>query len=531
MSFFRLRSSIPTLFAAALTACGGSTPRPESSPPTRNPDAPDWVMQGSRVRDGRIVGIGFITGVRNADLARSSAANRARAEVSKILEVYSASLMKDYAESTTTGDMSASSEGQVVEQAIKTFSANLMTGTEVKGHWFDAPKNTWFALVELDFEKSRQIAAAKSQMGETMRAWVDANGPDAMKSLEDEMRGRPPAAKPKRPAPKKEAATTSGGDAPGWTRGACDSSRYLCGIGDGPNRTTADNEARGDLAKIFEANIKSVASSFESASQQVSAATGETWVETQKVSRWSMVSTDKVLTASHILERWDDNKGTEWSLAVIDRVQAARDLRDRIEAKDAIVRAKVAAARAAGDQLSRFRALKAAMLALAEREALNADLRVVDASGRGIPPPHDIGELLAMLDTAGANLSIAVLVAGAAADRVQACLEEALTEKGYEVQSAIGQHELPELPGSFDVLIHGQVEAEKRGKVGKSHVINTLLTLRVINGRTKKIIRTFTAARKASRGDLQSAASTSAHQLCTKKVRAIVDEIDLAFGR
>ena len=445
-----------------------------------------------------------------------------------MLEVYSASLMKDYAESTTSGDMSASSEGQAVEQAIKTFSANLISGTEVKGHWFDAPQNTWFALVELDFEKAKQISAAKTVMPDTMRAWVAANGKDTLANLEAEMRGE----QPRRPKAKvDEPSVAVGGRPPAWTRGACDAGRYLCGVGDGSTRETADNEARAELAKIFEANIKSVATSFESASQQVSSTTGETWVEAQKVTRWSMVSTDRVLTASHVLERWDDGRGTQWSLAVINRAQAGRDLRDRIMNKDAIVRAKLASARAAKSRLERFSALKGAMLALAEREALNSDLRVVDAAGRGIPSPYDVGEILALLDDASGKLSIAVLVAGAAADQVQACLEEALTEKGYEVASAIARDELPSLPGRHDVLIHGTVDVEKRGKVGRAHVVNTRLTVRLINGRNKKVIRTFRASRKGSRDTVESAAATAVHQLCSKKVRAIVDEIDMAFGR
>ena len=164
--------------AATLVACGGSTPKAGS--PTANPSAPEWVHKGSRVKDGKVYGLGMAGGIRNTELARTTAANRGRAEISKILEVYSASLMKDYQASTSAGG--ASSEEQRVEQAIKTFSANLMSGTTPIEYWLDAPKNTWFVLVELDFEKAKALANAKSS-GDT-KNWIDNNGRNVHDDLE-----------------------------------------------------------------------------------------------------------------------------------------------------------------------------------------------------------------------------------------------------------------------------------------------------------------------------------------------------------
>src|SRR5688500_16570414 len=87
---------------------------------------PGWVNKGSGAFGGEkkvFYGVGSASGIRNHSLARTAADNRARAEISKVFEVYSASLMKDFQESVTAGDFSASSESQLVSQAIKTFSA------------------------------------------------------------------------------------------------------------------------------------------------------------------------------------------------------------------------------------------------------------------------------------------------------------------------------------------------------------------------------------------------------------------------
>ena len=67
---------------------------------------PEWVNKGSGAFGGEkkvFYGVGSASGIRNHSLARATADNRARNEISKIFEVYSASLMKDYQASITAG--------------------------------------------------------------------------------------------------------------------------------------------------------------------------------------------------------------------------------------------------------------------------------------------------------------------------------------------------------------------------------------------------------------------------------------------
>ncbi|MEE2900946.1 MAG: LPP20 family lipoprotein, partial [Myxococcota bacterium] len=533
--FRQLHLPLTLITAMALGACASTT---KQSSLTKNPDAPAWIARGSVVKNGSVHGVGMVMGIRNVELARKTAGNRARAEISKIMSTYSASLMKDYSASTTAGDFSASSEEQSVEQAIKTFSANLLQGAEVTEVWFDPTQNAYFSLVTLNFEKSRQLAA--KGLGGDMKKWVDENGSRILNDMEKES-APPPAAKKRSapstppsgssdappaadklvppPAAKKpdvpEEATKVGGPRPAWTDGKCDKAKYLCGVGDGPNRTSADNDSRAELARIFKANIQAVSSSFESASKTISSKTGENWKETQEVSRHSMVSTDKVVTMSQILKRWDSGKGTVYALAVIERAPASRVLRDKIEQIDRVVGSKLSQAMSSSDNLSKLQYLKGAMAALAEREALNSDLRIIDRSGRGIPPPHDVAEITRLLDAASDSISIGIALIGTAASDVQACLEEKLTDKGYQVEANSDEDGSDfAISGDFDVLIHGKVKAQKRGKVAGSHVVNTSLSLKLINAKTNKVIKTFRASRKASRSTVRGAVSTSVVQLC-----------------
>ena len=138
-----------------VAACGGNQKQGQITPGGPIVEYPEWVNKGSGAFGGEkqiFYGVGSASGIRNHSLARSTADNRARAEISKIFQVYSASLMKDYSASTTAGDFSASSEEQHVEQAIKTFSANTLNGVTVVDHWIHPTDGTIYALARLDLD-------------------------------------------------------------------------------------------------------------------------------------------------------------------------------------------------------------------------------------------------------------------------------------------------------------------------------------------------------------------------------------------
>ncbi len=158
-------------FAVPVAACGGSkksTSEGQLTPGGPIVEYPDWVNKGSGAYGGDkkiFYGVGSATGIRNASLARSTADNRARAEISKVFETYTASLMKDYQASTTAGDFSATSEEQMVEQAIKTFSANTLNGVEIVDHWIHPTDGTIYSLARLDLvgfmdqiQKAKELA-------------------------------------------------------------------------------------------------------------------------------------------------------------------------------------------------------------------------------------------------------------------------------------------------------------------------------------------------------------------------------------
>src|SRR5207247_4445877 len=96
---------------------------------------PKWVSKGGGYmseRDSKaFYGVGAVTGIRNEPLAKETADNRARADLAKYIDTYTAYLMRDYAASTTAGDFTKSSEEQNVERAVKTFVSAHLSGVQV----------------------------------------------------------------------------------------------------------------------------------------------------------------------------------------------------------------------------------------------------------------------------------------------------------------------------------------------------------------------------------------------------------------
>ena len=180
------RLKLVAIVCAALlfSACGGKPAVKYSS------TAPDWVVKGGATfKDaGKQVfyGVGAVTGVKNPPLATSVADNRARAEIAKSFETYTAALMKDFSASVTGGAAvtaeTPSSEQQSIEQSIKTFSSATLSGVTVADHWTNPVDGTVYSLVRLDLEQVKNNVDKMRELNAELRDFIKKN---ADKSFED----------------------------------------------------------------------------------------------------------------------------------------------------------------------------------------------------------------------------------------------------------------------------------------------------------------------------------------------------------
>jgi hypothetical protein len=174
--------------AAALVACGGEK-KPEMSNQVLHANGPEWVNRGSGAFGGEkgkiFYGVGIASGIRNASLRRSTADQRARSEIVKTLDTYIAVLSKDYQASTTAGDMSASSEEQHVQQALKGYSQMELSGALIIDHWVDND-GTEYSLAQLDMETFKNNMERMKELNKTVREAVRANADKAFDELSAE---------------------------------------------------------------------------------------------------------------------------------------------------------------------------------------------------------------------------------------------------------------------------------------------------------------------------------------------------------
>lgn len=164
-----------------LTACGG--------PPT-------WVEEGSgalhKKDDKAFYGVGAVAGIRhNEPLAWDTAENRARAELAKNFETYTAYLMRDYAAATTAGSFTATSEEQNVERAVKTFSSVTLRGARPVDRYKDEESHTYYVLTKLSLADVKEALAQAEELDSRMREYVRDNAERLFDRLEQEEGRRP----------------------------------------------------------------------------------------------------------------------------------------------------------------------------------------------------------------------------------------------------------------------------------------------------------------------------------------------------
>ncbi len=165
-----VKISFILLVGLVLIAGCASTKKITATTPIQELKAPEWVLKGSGAFGGErgkvFYGVASATGIKNDSLLRTAADNRARNDVAKIFQFYTASLMKDYMASTMAGDVKVTAEEQLVEQAIKTVTSMTLPGVEIVDHWQHPATGELYALARLDlgafkdnFEKVKELDA------------------------------------------------------------------------------------------------------------------------------------------------------------------------------------------------------------------------------------------------------------------------------------------------------------------------------------------------------------------------------------
>lgn len=168
-------SGLAVVMLVTMTACGGP---------------PKWVKKGSgpyNDKDAKVFyGVGSIVGIKNEPLAWDAAENRARAELAKNFETYTAYLMRDYAASTNAADFTKSTEEQNVERAIKTFTAVTLNGVRPVDRYKDDKTGTYYVLARMSLKDMQDAIEQAKELNSQVRDFVRRNSERLFDRLEKE---------------------------------------------------------------------------------------------------------------------------------------------------------------------------------------------------------------------------------------------------------------------------------------------------------------------------------------------------------
>lgn len=114
-------------------------------------------------------GLGSVGGIRNAARSRTMADNRARAEVARVFELYTASLMKSYV--AERGPL----EQQQVDMCMMIFSAMTLGKVQIVNHWVNPVDGKWYALGQLDLRYLLDTLPQMRDLDAEVKLWVRQN--------------------------------------------------------------------------------------------------------------------------------------------------------------------------------------------------------------------------------------------------------------------------------------------------------------------------------------------------------------------
>jgi len=134
-------------------------------------DAPDWVNEGTNViknKNGRLFhGVGSAPPIGEQSLQMSTADDRARAEVARILSSYMNVVSKDYVGAAGFGN-DASAE-QTITRNIENITKVNMTGARIIGRWKHEKTKTIYAIAELDMSHVKKTLDTVESMSPEFR--------------------------------------------------------------------------------------------------------------------------------------------------------------------------------------------------------------------------------------------------------------------------------------------------------------------------------------------------------------------------
>ncbi|MEH6470638.1 MAG: LPP20 family lipoprotein [Halopseudomonas sp.] len=144
-------------------------------------DAPDWVNIGTQAVDneeGRLLqGVGMAASMSDPSLQRSTADNRARTEIARILSTYIDGTIKDY--SAASGTQSDAN----IEQVLRSSTKTALSGARIIARWLDPDSGSLYSFAELDMQQLEQLLSTSSALSAELQKYIADNADTEFQQL------------------------------------------------------------------------------------------------------------------------------------------------------------------------------------------------------------------------------------------------------------------------------------------------------------------------------------------------------------
>ena len=179
---FLARVGFVLLMAGMLAACSSRT-TVESNLGIKG--APDWVNKGSQAlndQNGRLIhGIGSAPNMNDQSLQSSTADDRARTEVARVLNSFMHVVTQDYSASAGSGTDQQNS--QSVSRQIQNLTDQNVSGARIIARWTDPKTGTLWSLAEFDMKQMKDMVNGAQDMNAGFRDYFNAHADNLFDSM------------------------------------------------------------------------------------------------------------------------------------------------------------------------------------------------------------------------------------------------------------------------------------------------------------------------------------------------------------
>jgi hypothetical protein len=166
--------------ALLLTSCASSkkSQNTMTTIPLQDIGAPEWVVKSGgafEVEKSRVFyGVGVAEGGQNITITREKADTRARADLAKVLYIYTATLLKDYS-ALTGGAENKNFVERLFERAIKEIAVMTLSGVQIVDRWQNPSTDDLYSLAMIDLESFKSNIEMLNELDKKTKDYIRQN--------------------------------------------------------------------------------------------------------------------------------------------------------------------------------------------------------------------------------------------------------------------------------------------------------------------------------------------------------------------